>query len=233
MSNAGAMQPLVYQPPATDPLPVLFADDSLLVMDKPAGLLSVPGRLEEHRDSLLTRCLVDFPDVQVVHRLDLATSGVLVLARGLEANRALSRQFQQRSVAKTYTAVVEGRPETAKGEVDLPLICDWPNRPRQIVDFEVGKPSQTRWFRMDDGAGWPGDWPGIDSTRLRLEPITGRSHQLRVHMAEIGHAILGDGFYATPAGHAAAPRLLLHASRLSLHHPVSGDPLTFEAPCPF
>ena len=149
MSNAGGMQPLVYQPPATDPLPVLFADDSLLVMDKPAGLLSVPGRLEEHRDSLLTRCLVDFPDAQVVHRLDLATSGVLVLARGLEANRALSQQFQQRSVAKTYTAVVEGRPETAKGEVDLPLICDWPNRPRQIVDFEVGKPSQTRWFRMD------------------------------------------------------------------------------------
>ena len=229
MSNAGGMQPLVYQPPATDPLPVLFADDSLLVMDKPAGLLSVPGRLEEHRDSLLTRCLVDFPDAPVVHRLDLATSGDLVLARGLEANRALSQQFQQRSVAKTYTAVVEGRPETAKGEVDLPLICDWPNRPRQIVDFEMGKPSQTRWFRMDEGAGWP----GIDSTRLRLEPITGRSHQLRVHMAEIGHAILGDGFYATPAGHAAAPRLLLHASRLSLHHPASGDPLTFEAPCPF
>lgn len=229
MPNAGAMQPFIYQPPATDPLPVLFADDSLIVLDKPAGLLSVPGRLEDHRDSLLTRCLIDFPDAQVVHRLDLATSGVLVMARGLEANRALSRQFQQRSVAKTYTAVVEGRPETAQGEVDLPLICDWPKRPRQIVDFEVGKPSQTRWFRMDDGE----DWPGIESTRLRLEPITGRSHQLRVHMAEIGHAILGDGFYATPAGLAAAPRLLLHASRLSLRHPVSGDPLTFEAPCPF
>ncbi len=229
MPNAGAMQPFIYQPPATDPLPVLFADDSLIVLDKPAGLLSVPGRLEDHRDSLLTRCLIDFPDAQVVHRLDLSTSGVLVMARGLEANRALSRQLQQRSVAKTYTAVVEGRPETAQGEVDLPLICDWPKRPRQIVDFEVGKPSQTRWFRMDDGK----DWPGIESTRLRLEPITGRSHQLRVHMAEIGHAILGDGFYATPAGHAAAPRLLLHASRLSLRHPVSGDPLTFEAPCPF
>ena len=229
MPNAGAMQPLVYQPPATDPLPVLFADDSLIVLDKPAGLLSVPGRMEDHRDSLLTRCLISFPDAQVVHRLDLATSGVLVMARGLEANRTLSRQFQQRSVTKTYTAVVEGRPAAAEGEVDLPLICDWPNRPRQIVDFAVGKPSQTLWFRTDDGEGWP----GINSTRLRLEPITGRSHQLRVHMAEIGHAILGDGFYATPAGQAAAPRLLLHASRLSLCHPVSGDPLTFEAPCPF
>ena len=229
MPNAGAMQPLIYQPPATDPLPVLFADDSLVVLNKPAGLLSVPGRLEEHRDSLLTRCLFNFPDAQVVHRLDLATSGVLVMARGLEANRALSRQFQRRSVEKTYIAVVEGRLEAAEGEVDLPLICDWPNRPRQIVDFEVGKPSQTRWFKTDDAKGWP----GIESTRLRLEPITGRSHQLRVHMAEIGHAILGDGFYATSAGHTAAPRLLLHAAQLSLRHPVSGDSLTFEAPCPF
>ena len=228
MPNAGAMQPFIYQPPATDPLPVLFADDSLIVLDKPAGLLSVPGRLEAHRDSLLTRCLIDFPNAQVVHRLDLATSGVLVMARGLEANRALSRQFQQRSVAKTYTAVVEGRPETAQGEVDLPLICDWPNRPRQIVDFEVGKPSQTRWFRMDDGEGWPGsrDATAAGADHGALASTAGAHGRNRT-------CDCGDGFYATPAGLAAAPRLLLHASQLSLRHPVSGDPLTFEAPCPF
>ena len=183
MPNAGAMQPFIYQPPATDPLPVLFADDSLIVLDKPAGLLSVPGRLEDHRDSLLTRCLIDFPDAQVVHRLDLATSGVLVMARG-QANRALSRQFQQRWSPRPIRLLSRvGRRQPGRGRPAADLRLAQPAW--QIVDFEVGKPSRTRWFRMDDGRTGPGS-----KHAAAAGPITGHSHQLRVRLAEIGHAIL-------------------------------------------
>lgn len=211
--------PLVYQPPATDPLPILFQDAYMLVVNKPAGLLSVPGRLDEHKDSLFTRLQAVYPDVLTVHRLDMATSGLMVFARGKAAHRTLSIAFEKRQIHKRYLARVWGRPDQPSGRVDLPLITDWPNRPRQMVDFEIGKPSQTEWTLLSSD----------DQTSLvKLSPVTGRSHQLRVHMAEIGHPILGDQFYGTPESRAAASRLCLHASELGLAHPETGDMLSFE-----
>jgi len=228
LNDGKGMEPFVYSPPPGGPLPVLFEDEWLLALNKPEGLLSVPGRLAEHRDSLYTRVLEHHPDAMVVHRLDLATSGVMVMAKSLRANRALSRLFQLRQVDKAYEAIIEGQPELRQGCVDLPLICDWPNRPRQIVDHDIGKPSQTEWHAL--GAQ---SVQGLSGMRLRLRPLTGRSHQLRVHMAEIGHPIFGDRFYATPQGAAASPRLLLHAQTLEFAHPEDQRPLRFEAPCPF
>lgn len=223
------MEPFVYAPPPAGALPVLYEDDFLLALNKPEGLLSVPGRLAEHHDSLFTRVQALHPSAMVVHRLDLATSGVIVMAKTIEANRALSRQFQQRMVSKTYDAIIEGVPDEQSGRVDLPLICDWPNRPRQIVDHQTGKSSQTDWtaLRAQSVRGQAG-------TRVCLRPLTGRSHQLRVHMAEIGHPIFGDRFYASDAGAGASDRLLLHARSLTLFHPEnSAQVLSFEAPCPF
>lgn len=222
------MKPFVYAPPPVAPLPVLYEDEALLALNKPAGLLSVPGRLEAHRDSLYTRVLVEHPHAMVVHRLDLATSGVIVIAKNLEANRALSRQFQQRRVEKTYLAVIEGTPAQNEGCVDLPLICDWPNRPRQMVDHAIGKPSQTKWTALSSQSV-----SDREGTRVELRPITGRSHQLRVHMAQMGHPIFGDRLYATAEGAGASERLLLHAWMLTLHHPLDDRPLRFEAPYPF
>lgn len=210
--------PLIYQPPATDPLPVLYQDEALLIVHKPAGLLSVPGRLPEHRDSLLSRLQAIYPDALTVHRLDMATSGLMVFARGKESHRALSIAFEKRQVHKRYLARVLGTPD-ASGLVDLPLITDWPNRPRQIVDHDIGKPSQTEWQLLSSDG---------ETSLVKLTPITGRSHQLRVHMAEIGHPILGDQFYGTDASRVMADRLCLHASELGLVHPVTGAPLSFE-----
>ncbi|MGN6364781.1 pseudouridine synthase [Asticcacaulis taihuensis] len=202
---------------------VLYIDDHMLVAEKPAGLLSVPGRLPENKDCLITRLQADYPDALTVHRLDMATSGLMVFARGAEALRTLSKAFADRQVSKRYIAVVAGRLE-GQGEVDLPLITDWPNRPRQMVDHEIGKPSLTRWRALaHDGA----------NTRVELEPVTGRSHQLRVHMMAIGHPIAGDVFYAPPDIEALSPRLLLHAEYLSLPHPVSGEAMDFRSPAPF
>jgi tRNA pseudouridine32 synthase/23S rRNA pseudouridine746 synthase len=187
---------------------VLHADDRLVVIDKPAGLLSVPGRTEHDCASARVQAL--YPDALVVHRLDQATSGLLLFARGIEAQRELSADFAERRVIKTYVAVVTGMLE-GDGVIDLPLGPDWPNRPRQQVDLERGKPSQTRWRALArEGA----------HTRVALEPLTGRTHQLRVHLAALGHAILGDGLYAAPDAAAASPRLLLHASELRVpgHH---------------
>lgn len=195
----------------------------MLVAEKPAGLLSVPGRLPENKDCLVTRLQADYPDALTVHRLDMATSGLMVFARGAEAHRTLSKAFADRRVSKRYIAVVAGRLE-GHGEVDLPLVTDWPNRPRQMVDHEVGKPSLTRWQVLaHEGA----------TTRVELEPVTGRSHQLRVHMMAISHPIVGDVFYAPPDIEALSPRLLLHAERLSLPHPVSGELMNFRSPAPF
>lgn len=187
---------------------ILHADDRLIVIDKPAGLLSVPGRTEADCASARVQAL--YPDALVVHRLDQATSGLLLMARGPQAQRELSADFAERRIGKIYLAVVAGRLE-GHGFIDLPLAADWPNRPRQQVDAVHGKPSQTRWQAISHAPG---------RTRVWLEPLTGRSHQLRVHLAHMGHPIVGDGLYAPPHVAAAAPRLLLHASELRVgpHH---------------
>lgn len=210
-----------YQPPQL-PLEVIYEDDALLVLNKPSGLLSVPGRTPEKRDSLSYRAAQKFGEIHVVHRLDMETSGLMVLARSKESHRHLSRQFQDRQTKKGYTAVVTGLVAGDEGMVDLPLICDWPNRPRQMVDHEVGKPSQTLWqvLARDDA---------LMQTRVWLTPITGRSHQLRVHMMALGHAILGDPFYADEAAFKVVPRLCLHATHLGLTHPDTAQWLDFNA----
>lgn len=207
-----------YNPPVDPYLDVVFCDAHLLVLDKPSGLLTVPGRDPAHKDSLASRAQAEYPDALIVHRLDMDTSGLVVLALGPDIHRQLSRLFQDRKVEKTYLARVWGEPESVAGEVDLPLICDWPNRPKQKVCFESGKPSQTRWRKLSSDG---------HSSLLELTPVTGRSHQLRVHMQALGHPILGDPFYAHPQALAAAPRLLLHAQELGFEHPVLGRELNF------
>lgn len=193
------------------PVRIVHAGDRLVVIDKPAGLLSVPGRSEP--DCASARVQDVFPDALIVHRLDQATSGLLLFARGPEAQRELSADFAERRVHKVYIAVVGGQLD-GEGLIDLPLAADWPNRPRQQVDRERGKPSQTRWRALEREG---------PHTRVALEPITGRSHQLRVHLAALGHPIVGDALYAPPTLAAASPRLLLHASELRVgpHHFLS------------
>ena len=210
---------------------LLHADDALLVLDKPAGLLAVPGRGDDKQDCLSARVQTAFPDALVVHRLDMATSGLIVMARGIQAQRALNLAFEKRQVHKCYLAVVHGwlEPPASSdgwGLIDLPLRLDWLNRPRSIVDSVDGRPSRTRWRVLAHDAA-------ANATRVALEPVTGRSHQLRVHLQALGHAILGDPLYAPPEAFAAAPRLLLHAERLNLFHPLSGAPMAFNSPAPF
>lgn len=209
-----------YIPPPAGQLPVIFADDFLIVANKPSGLLSVPGRGEDKQDCLATRLQAEFADALIVHRLDMSTSGLLVLARGEAMQRHFFKLFRERQVAKRYLAVVAGQLAEAGGEIDLPLICDWPNRPRQKVDFEIGKPSLTR-FRVVDRD------PVADTTRVELEPVTGRSHQLRVHLAALGHPILGDDLYGGEAT-GRAERLLLHAMDLAFIHPATQRPVEFH-----
>lgn len=211
----------------------LYVDEHLLVLNKPAGLLAVPGRGELKQDCLSARAQAQWPDALVVHRLDMATSGLVVMARGAPSQRLLSQAFAQRQVHKRYLAVVAGRlhnplPDNGWNSIDLPLIVDWPNRPRSIVRHSDGKPSQTRW-RLAEMA----PTPDAANTRLELEPVTGRSHQLRVHLQAIGHPILGDALYATPEQQAQAPRLLLHAAALRLQHPAHDTWMEWDCPCPF
>jgi len=205
----------------------LYIDDTLLVVDKPSGLLAVPGRGTDKQDCLSARVQARYPDALIVHRLDMATSGLMVMARGAEAQRALSQAFAAREVHKRYIAVVAGQlnaPPQEWGIIDLPILLDWPNRPLRIIDHQLGKPSLTRWrvIAVDDS-----------STRLELEPVTGRSHQLRVHLRELGHPILGDALYAPPEVQAMAVRLLLHAWSLRFVHPMTGEELVFESVAPF
>ncbi len=216
-------------------LRIVHADDALLVLDKPAGLLAVPGRGPGKQDCLSARVQARWPDARVVHRLDMATSGLVVMARGPDHQRSLSRAFEARQVDKRYTAVVAGAlsnpvPGNGWNTIDLPLIVDWPNRPRSIVSAALGKPSLTRW-RLAAGEN-PGSHAG-KSTRLELEPVTGRTHQLRVHLQAIGHPIVGDALYADERQQAMAERLLLHAHWLRLPHPLDGRAVEFQSPCPF
>jgi tRNA pseudouridine32 synthase/23S rRNA pseudouridine746 synthase len=203
---------------------VVYVDDTLIVLNKPSGLLSVPGKGPDKQDCLSARVQAMYPDALVVHRLDMATSGLLVFARGIAAQRALSRAFATRTVYKRYEAVVRGlvdqTPEAWR-TIDLPIIVDWPNRPLRIIDFARGQPSVTRLQCLHHDAL-------TNTTRLALEPETGRSHQLRIHLQAIGHPILGDALYASPEIAALAPRLLLHACTLRLPHPVHGEDMAFE-----
>ena len=199
-----------------------YIDDALLVAEKPAGLLSVPGRSEENQDCVVARLQALYPDALTVHRLDQVTSGLLLHARGKVMQAALSMQFEQRSVSKRYEAVLEGLLEAEAGAVDLPLIVDWPNRPKQQVDHERGKPALTRWRVLARDVQ-------VQRTRVALEPVTGRSHQLRLHMASLGHPIVGDVLY----GATLAQRVYLHACALAFSHPVTGAALAFESAAPF
>jgi len=201
---------------------LVHLDDHCLVVNKPSGLPSVPGRVL--LDCAASRVQAQWPDARVVHRLDMDTSGLLIFARGADAQRTLSRAFEQRQVQKRYVALAAGTPSMQTGTVDLPLIVDWPNRPRQIVDPIHGKPSVTHW-RLLASQG--------STCRLELEPITGRSHQLRVHLAAIGHPILGDPLYAPEDVRAMYPRLCLHASAVAFPHPAHGAPMAFECEVPF
>lgn len=220
--GGAAMTAFVYAPPSGDPV-ILHEDHELVFVDKPSGLLSVPGKGDHMADCMIARLRAIFPEILLVHRLDLDTSGVMVFARTPHAQRHLGLQFEKRQTRKIYVARVAGQVEGREGRVDLPLTVDWPNRPRQMVCPETGRPAQTDWalIRHEDGA-----------SRLRLMPVTGRSHQLRVHMLAIGHPILGDPLYATGAA-LAHPRLMLHAQSLRLRHPDGGKGLTISAPVPF
>ena len=210
----------------------LFLDAHLLVVEKPAGLLAVPGRGADKQDCLVTRLRDLWPDVLTVHRLDMATSGVMVFARDAATQAALGRQFAERRVYKRYVALVDGRLEQDEHGLDdegwslieLPLIANWPHRPKQKVDAASGKPSATRWRVMGHENR---------ATRVALQPLTGRTHQLRVHLLALGHAIVGDALYADAAVAARSPRLLLHARTLALAHPVTAEPLRIDSPAPF
>mgnify|MGYP000138228329 CR=1 FL=1 len=214
----------IYQPPKSPYLDIIYQDDDLVVLNKNSGLLTVPGRLPEHQDCLQNRVNSVLPTATIVHRLDMATSGLLLMTLNKEAHVAISRQFEKRQTQKSYIARVYGRVEQATGTVDLPLICDWPNRPKQKVDHEKGKNALTHYrvLSRDD-----------NSTLVELTPVTGRSHQLRVHMLALGHPILGDRLYAHDKALTSSPRLQLHAQSLTITHPVKQISQTFTAPCPF
>jgi tRNA pseudouridine32 synthase/23S rRNA pseudouridine746 synthase len=224
-STAGQPHPS----PAETPLDVLYIDDHLLAINKPVGLLSVPGIGPEKADCLAARAARQFPGARIVHRLDRDTSGVILLARDAATHRELSRQFHDREVRKTYIAIVHGVMTSSQGRIDMPMRKDMDprNAPRQVIDFSEGRPAITDWWVIESMP---------DRSRLRLSPLTGRSHQLRLHLKEIGHPILGDDLYAPAAVLAMSPRLLLHAEQLTVTHPSAKHrrkEITFKAPCPF
>jgi tRNA pseudouridine32 synthase/23S rRNA pseudouridine746 synthase len=214
----------IYNPPMEPYLAVVHVDDDILVLDKPSGLLSVAGKDPALSDCLEARANASYRPAYMVHRLDKDTSGVIVMARNKAALSKIGMQFERRQTKKSYVARVWGEIEGESGRVDLPLATDWENKPRQRVDYERGRPSQTDWEVI-------GREPGI--TRVRLYPLTGRTHQLRVHMLMLGYPMLGDSFYATGAALAAADRLQLHAEELSFAHPADGILREFVVPCPF
>ena len=196
---------------------IIYIDDDLIIVDKPAGLLSVPGKAEDNRDCLITRIQEKYPEAIIVHRLDMATSGLMILPRSKRAEKRISVQFQRRKVLKKYVALLHGVIDEDEGVITAPLICDWENRPRQKIDFEIGKPSQTYFEVLERNE---------DTTRVCFWPSTGRSHQLRMHSIHIEHPICGDLFYIGDDGY---KRLMLHASYLEFKHPMSGEKIAFES----
>ena len=217
-------QTFVYDPPLEPYLSVIYEDADFIVLDKPSGLLSVAGKHPALADCLERRAKTRYPTAAMAHRLDKDTSGILVMALNKRALTAIAMQFEKRTARKSYVARVWGEMAADSGLIDLPLATDWEHKPRQRVDFERGRASQTEWRVIAREAG---------VTRVRLHPLTGRTHQLRVHLREIGHVILGDYFYAEGAALAAADRLQLHAEKLSFAHPTTGAPMSFAIPCPF
>jgi len=216
-----------YRPPENNGLTILHLSEQLIVVDKPSGLLSVPGRDPGKEDCLSRRVQAEFPDAMIVHRLDMGTSGIVVMGRGAKAQRELSILFQERQVHKRYQALVDGHwTAAASGEIGLPIGVDGPRHPKQKVDLATGRPCLTRYRVLDTDAARA-------VSRIELEPVTGRSHQLRVHMEALGHPILGDDFYGTPASYAKADRLTLHACRIEFEDPETGKPLRIDCPPPF
>ncbi len=217
------MKPFVYEPPKT-PLDILYIDDDVLVVNKPSGLLTVPGKELKHHDSLELRVKIEYPNSFLIHRLDMDTSGVIIFALSKSTQRSLNLQFEKRIVKKLYEARVFGNIIEDNGFIDLPLIVDWPNRPLQKIDAKEGKSALTHWQVLDREG---------DVTRVALMPETGRTHQLRVHMMSLGHTILGDRFYGNVAEINLANELQLHAKDLMIFHPKNGKKITFKAPLPF
>ncbi|MGI5308042.1 bifunctional tRNA pseudouridine(32) synthase/23S rRNA pseudouridine(746) synthase RluA [Rheinheimera sp. WS51] len=214
----------IYSPPTEPYLDIIYQDQQLVVFNKPSGLLTVPGKAIEHKDSLEYRARLVWPEIRLVHRLDMSTSGIVIMALTADSQRQLNWQFQLRETQKHYIANVWGQLAANSGSIDLPLICDWPNRPKQKVCYQHGKPSLTHYQVISQNQ---------DSSRILLTPITGRSHQLRVHMQWLGHPILGDKFYAHQAAFTKANRLQLHAEALTIRHPSSNKKMQFTCPCPF
>jgi tRNA pseudouridine32 synthase/23S rRNA pseudouridine746 synthase len=217
-------RPFIYQPPPAGALPILHVDQQILVLDKPAGLLTVAGKTPDLADCLEARAIADYPTARVIHRLDKDTSGVIALGLTAEAHAHIGRQFEKRQTLKSYTALVWGRLASDGGRVEQPLIADWPNRPKQHIDPELGRPAITDWRVLDRA---------VDHSRVQLTPVTGRTHQLRVHMAHLGHPILGDNLYAPADALAASDRLCLHAECLEFRHPDGGAAMRFASPVPF
>ncbi|PJG84540.1 bifunctional tRNA pseudouridine(32) synthase/23S rRNA pseudouridine(746) synthase RluA [Conservatibacter flavescens] len=213
-----------YHPPV-EPLTILYQDNHIIAVDKPSGLLSVPGSQPQYFDSAMSRVKAKYGFCEPAHRLDMATSGVLLFALSKAADRELKRQFREREPKKHYQALVWGHLKETQGTINLPLICDWENRPRQIICFERGKKAITHFHVLQRLSN--------NSTRVKLTPITGRSHQLRLHLLALGHPILGDKFYAHPQAKAMSSRLCLHAEQLQITHPITGEPLCFQAKVPF
>lgn len=221
------MNKTAYHPPSLQELSILHVSRELIILDKPSGLLTVPGRGVDKSDCLLSRVQAEFPDAMIVHRLDMATSGIVVMGRGPKAQRALSILFQERKVKKCYQALVDGQwTVNREGEINLPIMADWPNRPRQKIDPILGRPSLTRYRVIGLDASQ-------DTSRIELFPVTGRSHQLRVHMESAGHPILGDGLYGTEKSRKKADRLMLHASHIEFAHPDNGALISVGSPPPF
>lgn len=214
----------IYNPPMEPYVSILHQDDDLLVLDKPSGLLSVPGRDPALSDSLATRVQKQFPRALMINRLDKDTSGIVLMSLNRRAHARVASQFENRATTKTYIAVVWGHVDSEMGHIDLPLAIDPDNKPRHRVDHEIGKQAQTDWKLLERLS--------LPATRLQLHPLTGRTHQLRVHLKAIGHPILGDEFYAQAGALAASDRLLLHAESISFRHPDGRD-VSFTVPCPF
>ena len=215
-----------YTPPPNIGLTPIYIDEYLLAVDKPAELLSVPGRGDDKQDCMARRVQAEYPDAMVVHRLDMATSGLMLMARNPDIHSQLGKMFEKRQVDKLYVAIVDGQLENDEGEIDLPLITDWPNRPRQKIDYESGKPALTRYRLIDYN-------PDQNSSRVELLPHTGRTHQLRVHMQAIGHPIIGDRLYADPSALKKSHRLALHSEYIGLTHPKTRERLELHVTSPF